>query len=86
MPRHTTTILIAFALLLNFLLSPLIRRMLRWHIKPPISAAFVVVLLLTAVAEGAYQLAGPAQRWAMSAPQSFARAEDIRGGCARPST
>ena len=67
---------IAFALLLNFLLSPLIRRMLRWHIKPPVSAAFVVLLLLTAVAEGASQLAGPAQRWAMSAPQSFARAEE----------
>ena len=42
---------IVFALLLNFLLSPVIRRMVRWHIKPPISAALVVVLLITAVAE-----------------------------------
>lgn len=75
---------IAFALLLNFLLSPLIRRMLRWHIKPPVSAAFVVVLLLTGLAEGAYQLAGPAQRWAMSAPQSFARAEQRLRSIIRP--
>jgi predicted PurR-regulated permease PerM len=75
---------IAFALLLNFLLSPLIRRMLRWHIKPPISAAIVVVLLLTAVAEGAYQLAGPAQRWALTAPQSFARAEQKLRSIIRP--
>src|SRR4029079_18331270 len=66
---------IVFALLLNFLLSPLVRRLLRWGIKPPISAAFVVVLLIGAVAEGIYQLAGPAQRWALTAPQSFSRAE-----------
>lgn len=66
---------IAFALLLNFLLSPLIRRMLRLRIKPPVSAAIIVLLLIAAVAEGAYQLTGPAQRWAMTAPESFARAE-----------
>jgi predicted PurR-regulated permease PerM len=75
---------IVFALLLNFLLSPLVRRMLRWRIKPPISAAIVVVVLITAVAEGAYQLAGPAQRWAMSAPQSFARAEQRLRSIIRP--
>ncbi|MDB4883996.1 MAG: hypothetical protein JWL95_2762 [Gemmatimonadetes bacterium] len=66
---------IVFALLLNFLLSPFIRRLLRWHIKPPISAAIVVLLLIGAVGEGAYSLSGPAQRWAMTAPQSFARAQ-----------
>jgi predicted PurR-regulated permease PerM len=66
---------IAFALLLNFLLSPLVRRLLRWGINPPVSAAFVVVLLIGAVAEGIYQLSGPAQRWAVTAPQSFSRAE-----------
>jgi predicted PurR-regulated permease PerM len=67
---------IAFALLLNFLLSPVIRRLVRLHVTPPIGAALVVLVLLTAVAEGAYQLAGPAQRWAVTAPQSFARAEE----------
>jgi len=66
---------IVFALLLNFLLSPLVRRVLRWGINPPISAALVVVILIGAVAEGIYQLSGPAQRWAVTAPQSFARAE-----------
>ena len=59
---------IAFALLLNFLLSPLVRRMLRWHVKPPISAAIVVIVLIAAVAEGAYQLAGPAQQAEASGP------------------
>jgi predicted PurR-regulated permease PerM len=41
-------------------------------------------VLITAVAEGAYQLAGPAQRWAMSAPQSFARAEQRLRSIIRP--
>src|SRR5512133_101066 len=40
---------IVFALLLNFLLSPLVRRMVRWHVKPPLSAALVVLLLIAAV-------------------------------------
>jgi predicted PurR-regulated permease PerM len=75
---------IAFALLLNFLLSPVIRRLVRWRIKPPISAAFVVVLLVTGVAEGAYQLAGPAQRWAINAPQAFSRAERKLRSIIRP--
>jgi len=33
------------------------------------------VLLIGAAAEGIYQLSGPAQRWAVTAPQSFSRAE-----------
>ena len=66
---------IVFALLLNFLLSPAIRRLARWHIKPPLGAGFVVVLLVGGMGFGVYQLAGPAQRWAASAPQSFAKAQ-----------
>jgi predicted PurR-regulated permease PerM len=66
---------IVFALLLNFLLSPLIRRLLVLRIKPPISAAFVVLLLVAALGEAAYQLTGPAQRWALTAPQAFERAQ-----------
>ena len=66
---------IVFALLLNFLLSPLIRLMSRFWIKPPLGAAFVVLLLIGTMAGGAYQLAGPAQGWAAIAPQSFGRAQ-----------
>ena len=75
---------IVFAVLLNFLLSPLVRRMLRWRIKPPVSAAILVLALIFVFAEGAYQLAGPAQRWAMTAPQSFARAEQRLRSIIRP--
>ena len=75
---------IVFALLLNFLLSPLIRRMLRLHIKPPLGAAIVVLILIVALGEAAYQLTGPAQRWAMTAPQSFARAQGRLRSIIRP--
>ena len=66
---------IVFALLLNFLLSPVIRRLARVRIKPPLGAGLVVLLLVGGIGVGIYQLAGPAQRWAASAPQSFSKAQ-----------
>ena len=66
---------IVFALLLNFLLSPVIRQLTRARIKPPLGAALVVVLLVSGVGFGVYELAGPAQRWAASTPQSFGTAQ-----------
>ena len=75
---------IVFALLLNFLLSPLIRRLAKHSIKPPIGAALVVAILLTGIGWGAYELAAPAQRWAAIAPASFAKAQDKLRGIIRP--
>ena len=66
---------IAFALLLNFLLSPLIRTFARVHIRPPLGAAIVVLGLLGAISGGSYALAGPAQRWAMTAPAALQKTE-----------
>jgi predicted PurR-regulated permease PerM len=75
---------IVFAILLNFLLSPLIRWLARYYVKPPIGAVLVVLLLVGAVGGAMYELAGPAQRWAATAPQSFARAQDKLRGIIRP--
>ena len=75
---------IVFALLLNFLLSPLIRRMAKMSIKPPLGAAFVVVVLLAGMGWGAYQLATPAQRWAAVAPESFMKAQSKLRGIIKP--
>lgn len=75
---------IIFALLLNFLLSPLIRRLTRFHVNPPFGAAIVVTLLVTAIGGGVYQLAGPAQRWIATAPQAFGKAEGKLRGIIRP--
>jgi predicted PurR-regulated permease PerM len=66
---------IVFALLLNFLLSPLIRLLGRFRIKPPFGAAIVILILVTAVGGAAYELAGPALGWAAIAPESFSRAQ-----------
>jgi predicted PurR-regulated permease PerM len=65
---------IVFAVLLNFLLSPVIRRLTLVRIRPPLGAAIVVVVLLAAVGGGVYALAGPAQSVAASAPASLAKA------------
>lgn len=66
---------IVYAVLLNFLLSPAIRALARLRIAPPLSAAVLVLALLAALGGGTYALAGPAQRWATSAPQTVSRAE-----------
>ena len=75
---------IAFATLLNFLLSPLIRRMAKLRIKPPVGAGIVVVSVLLGLGWGAYELATPAQRWAAVAPTSFAKAQAKLRGIIRP--
>ena len=72
---RTFLIPVVFALLLNFLLSPAIRALGRWHVRAPIAAAFVVLGLVGAMAGAGYALAQPAQRWAVTAPASLRRAE-----------
>ncbi len=66
---------IVFALLLNFLLSPLIRWLARYRLPPPAAAGIVVLVLVASVSGMLYELAGPAQGWAARAPQSFSKAE-----------
>ncbi|MEP6619655.1 MAG: AI-2E family transporter [bacterium] len=66
---------ITFSLLLNSLLSPVIRFLARFWIKPALGAALVVLMLIAGVAGAVYELSGPAQGWAATAPQSFSRAQ-----------
>lgn len=75
---------IVFAVLLNFLLSPLIRKLARLHVRAPIGAALVVLALVTAIGGAVYQLAGPAQRWAATAPELFAHAQGRLRAIIRP--
>jgi len=75
---------ITFAVLLNFLLSPVIRALGRVRIRPPLAAAIVVLALVGAIGGGAYALSGPIQRWAAVAPESLARAEDKLKKIVRP--
>ena len=65
---------IVFAVLLNFLLSPVVRAFARVHIKPPIGALLVVLIMLGVLAAGIYGLAAPVQSWMAKAPSTLAAA------------
>jgi predicted PurR-regulated permease PerM len=62
---------IAFAVLLNFLLSPAIRGFARVHISPPLGAALVVLALLALLGGGVYALSAPVQQWITRAPHTL---------------
>ena len=62
---------IVLAILLNLLLSPIVRAMKRLHIPEPLSAALVIVTFLGGMGLGIYELAGPVADWLQKAPQSL---------------
>jgi predicted PurR-regulated permease PerM len=62
---------IVLAVLLDFLLSPLIRGLKRLRIKEPVGAVLVILVLLGALGGGLYSLAEPAQVWMARAPESL---------------
>ena len=66
---------IVFAVLLNFLLSPIIRRLAKWRISPPVGAALIVLLCIGGISGTVYELSGPANRFMATAPQSFEKAQ-----------
>jgi predicted PurR-regulated permease PerM len=66
---------IVYALLLDFLFSPLVRTLARWRIRPPVGAGLVLLMVLGLVGIGVYELSGPVQGWAARAPQSVATAQ-----------
>jgi predicted PurR-regulated permease PerM len=67
---------IVLAVLLDFLLSPLIRALKRARIPEPLSAGLVIVALLGAAGGAVYGLAGPAKEWVTKLPGSVREAED----------
>ncbi|HEX5870891.1 MAG TPA: AI-2E family transporter, partial [Longimicrobium sp.] len=66
---------IVVALLLSFLFSPVVRALARFRIPPPVSAGLIILGLLGSVGFAGYELSGPVQRWAASAPETFATAQ-----------
>jgi predicted PurR-regulated permease PerM len=67
---------IVLAVLLDFLLSPLIRTMKRIRIPEPLGAALVIVGLLGVAGGTVYGLATPAREWVAKLPASVREAED----------
>jgi predicted PurR-regulated permease PerM len=66
---------IILAVLLDFLLSPLIRAFKRVRIPEPLGAALVVLMLLGAAGGAMYGLASPAKEWMNKLPASMRTAQ-----------
>jgi predicted PurR-regulated permease PerM len=66
---------IVLALLLNFLLSPVVRGLKKLRIPAALGAGLVVFGLLGGLGWGIYELAGPAYEWAQEAPRSLRKLE-----------
>jgi predicted PurR-regulated permease PerM len=75
---------IVLAILLDFLLSPLIRAMKRARIPEPLGAALVIVGLLGAAGGAVYGLATPAREWVSKLPASVREAEERLAKLRRP--
>lgn len=75
---------IVFALLLNFLLSPVVRALARIRIPPPLGAGMIILAVLGGVGFGGYALSGPVERWAVDAPRVLATAEAKLGKLVKP--
>ena len=66
---------IVLGLLLNFLLSPVVRGLKKIHVPEALGAALVILSLLGLLVLGAVELATPAYSWMTQAPQSLRRIE-----------
>lgn len=66
---------VAIALLLNFLLSPLVRLLNSFRIPSSLGAFLVMAAMTGALILGAFRLAGPAGDWVERAPQTLRRVE-----------
>jgi predicted PurR-regulated permease PerM len=75
---------IVLAVLLDFLLSPVIRTLKRFRIPEPIGAALVILGLLGLLGGAAYSLADPAREWIQKAPQSIATVQSRLRELRRP--
>jgi predicted PurR-regulated permease PerM len=67
---------IVLAVLLDFLLSPVIRLLKRARIPEPLGAALVILSLLGLIGGAGYSLADPARAWIDKAPASMARVQE----------
>jgi predicted PurR-regulated permease PerM len=66
---------IVLALLLSFLLAPIVRALKRIYIPEALGAGLVILALLGAVSLGVYRLSGPAATWIERAPEGLERVE-----------
>ena len=66
---------IVFAVLLNLLLSPVVRWLTRLRIPSPLGAAVIILAILGVLGSGAFGLSGSVVAWAASAPETLKTAD-----------
>jgi predicted PurR-regulated permease PerM len=66
---------IVFAILLNFLLSPVVRWLKRLRIPSPLGAAIIILAILGVLGSGAFGLSGSVREWAANAPETMKTAD-----------
>lgn len=75
---------ILLAILLDFLLSPVVRALKRVRIPVPLGAGLIVLALVGGIGYGVYRLSGPAQAWIASAPASMGKVQAKLRSIRRP--
>ncbi len=75
---------VAFALLLDFLLSPVVRWLARFRVPTPIGSGLAMLLMLALVGAGVFGLSGSIREWATTAPAVLSTAETKLGAIIRP--
>src|SRR5512144_3258402 len=66
---------IVFAILLNFLLSPVVRWLKRLRVPAPLGAAMIILAILGVLGSGAFGLSGSVRDWVASAPETMKTAD-----------
>lgn len=66
---------ILFAFILNLLLQPGMRLLLRWRLPKPVAAAVIIGLFFGGIGTFGFVLSGPAATWVAKAPESMPRIE-----------
>jgi len=66
---------IVFAVLLNFLFSPVVRWLARFRVPPPLGAGLIILAVLGLLGTGAFGLSGAVRDWAATAPATLKTAE-----------
>ena len=75
---------VVFALLLSFLLSPVVRALARLRVPTPLGAGIVVLAVLGILGSGAFGLSGSVSDWAATAPRTLASAQAKLSKLIRP--
>jgi len=75
---------IVLALLLSFLLSPVVRALKRLRVPYGLGAGLVIFAVLGSLGVGIYELADPAYAWAEQAPRQLRRLERKLAGVKKP--